>query len=394
LPKKSYFCKTKKGKDDNFLKYQIKHWEATKNGCLFFDMPKIVTLPAFADLHVHFREPGFTEKETIRTGSLAAAAGGYTSVCTMPNLNPVPDNAEHLKIQQEAIERDAIVQVLPYCSITVRRTGLELVDMHALKHSCVAFSDDGSGVQSGEMMLRAMEMAAKEDCIIAAHCEDNSLLAGGMERESEWAQIERDIALCEKTGCRYHVCHISTRESVDLIRDAKLRGLRISCETAPHYLVFEEGDVLDEGRFRMNPPIRRAEDREALRKGLADGTIDAIATDHAPHTAEQKSRGFKKSAMGIVGLETAFPVLYTHLVEKGIITLERLIQAMSTAPRKIFRIDQNPLDTVTVDLSTPWTIDSRLFASMGHSTPFDGMTVKGRILETKKNGITIYGQTF
>jgi len=357
-------------------------------------MARIVTLPAFADLHVHFREPGFTDKETIRTGSLAAAAGGYTTVCTMPNLDPVPDCTEHLKIQQDAIERDAVVQVLPYCSITKRRTGLELVDMHALKHSCVAFSDDGSGVQNEEMMLRAMELAAREDCIIAAHCEDNSLLSKGMERESEWVQIERDIRLCEKTGCRYHVCHISTKESVELIRQAKSRGLNISCETAPHYLVFDENDVLDEGRFRMNPPIRRSEDRTALREGLADGTIDVIATDHAPHTAEQKSRGFKKSAMGIVGLETAFPVMYTCLVEAGVITLERLVEAMSTSPRRIFRIAQNPLDTVTVDLSTPWTIDSREFESMGHSTPFDGMRVKGRILETKKNGIKIYGQTF
>jgi len=353
-------------------------------------MATIVTLPAFADLHVHFREPGFTDKETIRTGSLSAARGGYTTVCTMPNLDPVPDCPENLKIQQDAIERDAIVQVLPYCSITKRRTGLELVDMHSLKHSCIAFSDDGSGVQSDEMMLKAMEMAAREDCIIAAHCEDNALLAKGLERESEWVQIERDIKLCEKTQCRYHVCHISTKESVQLIREAKSRGLCITCETAPHYLMLDESEVLDEGRFRMNPPIRKAEDRQALRQGLRDGTIDVIATDHAPHTAEEKSRGLRGSAMGVVGLETAFPVLYTKLVRPGVISLEKLFELMSIAPRRRFRLGEASEDYTIFDIANPYRIDSNNFLSKGRSTPFDGMEVYGRCVKTVYRGKTVF----
>ncbi|MBQ4288120.1 MAG: dihydroorotase, partial [Bacteroidales bacterium] len=292
-------------------------------GCEAIDLEgKLVSL-SFADIHVHFREPGQSYKETIATGSAAAARGGYGVVCAMPNLNPVPDSPETLAIEQGIIDRDAVIDVLPYCSITSGRKGLELVDFHSLKDKCVAFSDDGSGVQDEGMMRRAMEAAALEDVIIAAHCEDNRMLHGGyihdgryaaahghrgIPSESEWGQIERDLSICSETGCRYHVCHISTRESVELIRAAKARGVRVTCETAPHYLTLCEDDLREEGRFKMNPPLRSADDREALIEGLADGTIDAIATDHAPHSAEEKSRGLEGSAMGIVGLETAFPV--------------------------------------------------------------------------------------
>ena len=370
----------------------------------FFDL--MVELPAFCDIHVHFREPGQTWKETIRTGSLAAARGGYTLVCAMPNLDPVPDCPEHLAVEQAAIDKDAVIEVLPYCSITKGRKGRELVDFRALKGRCVAFSDDGSGVQDQEMMRKAMQEAAKEGVILAAHCEDNTLLHGGYIHEgrysaahghkgicsqSEWGQIERDLELCEQTGCRYHVCHISTRESVELIREAKARGVRVTCETAPHYLVLCEDDLQEDGRFKMNPPLRSAEDREALIQGLLDGTIDAIATDHAPHSAEEKSRGLQGSAMGIVGLETAFPVLYTKLVRTGRVPLERLVEALSAAPRRIFGLPEVPEgDRVLVDLERPFVIDSTRFASMGHATPFDGWEVYGRVLETRKNGKTVY----
>ena len=348
----------------------------------------VVDLPAFCDIHVHFREPGQTWKETIRTGSLAAARGGYTLVCAMPNLDPVPDSPEHLALEQAAIDRDAVIDVLPYCSITKGREGLELVDFKALKGHCVAFSDDGSGVQDREMMRAAMEAAARENVILAAHCEDNSL--PGSDPRSEWGPIERDLELCKESGCRYHVCHISSRESVRLIREAKAAGVRVTCETAPHYLCLCLDDVQDHGRFKMNPPIRTADDREALIEGLLDGTIDAIATDHAPHSAEEKGRGFALSANGIVGLETAFPVLYTKLVKTGRVPLERLVEALSEAPRRIFGLPSAPEDRVLIDLDTPFTIDSTSFASMGHSTPFDGWQVYGKVLETRKNGKTVY----
>ena len=365
----------------------------------------MVILPAFTDLHVHFREPGQTWKETIRSGSLAAARGGYTLVCAMPNLNPVPDSPETLALEQAAIDRDAVITVLPYCSITKGRLGHELVDFHALKNRCVAFSDDGSGVQDEEMMRKAMEAAAREDVILAAHCEDNTLLHGGYIHdgryaaahghkgicsESEWGQIARDLVLCEETGCRYHVCHISTRESVELIRAAKARGVRVTCETGPHYLTLCEDDLQEDGCFKMNPPLRSADDREALIEGLADGTIDVIATDHAPHSAEEKSRGLAGSAMGIVGLETAFPVLYTKLVKSGRITLERLVEALSISPRRIFRLPEAPEDYVEVDLDTPFTIRSADFASMGKATPFEGWEVYGRIVRTVYQGKTVY----
>ena len=365
----------------------------------------MVKLPAFTDLHVHFREPGQTWKETIRSGSLAAARGGYTLVCAMPNLNPVPDSPETLALEQAAINRDAVITVLPYCSITKGRLGHEIVDFHALKNRCVAFSDDGSGVQDEEMMRKAMEAAAREDVILAAHCEDNTLLHGGYIHdgryaaahghkgicsESEWGQIARDLVLCEETGCRYHVCHISTRESVELIRAAKARGVRVTCETGPHYLTLCEDDLQEDGCFKMNPPLRSADDREALIEGLADGTIDVIATDHAPHSAEEKSRGLAGSAMGIVGLETAFPVLYTKLVKSGRISLERLVEALSIAPRRIFRLPEAPEDYVEVDLDTPFTIRSADFASMGKATPFEGWEVYGRIVRTVYQGKTVY----
>jgi len=365
----------------------------------------MVTLPAFTDLHVHFREPGQTWKETIRSGSRAAARGGYTLVCAMPNLDPVPDSPESLAVEQAAIDRDALIRVLPYCSITRGRKGLDLVDFHALKDRCVAFSDDGSGVQSREMMRAAMEAAAREDVIIAAHCEDNTLLKGGYIHdgrycrehghkgicsESEWGQIARDLELCAETGCRYHVCHISTRESVELIRAAKARGVRVTCETAPHYLTLCEEDLQEDGRFKMNPPLRSADDREALIQGLADGTIDVVATDHAPHSAEEKGRGLAGSAMGIVGLETAFPVLYTRLVRTGRISLERLVEAMAVAPRRIFRLPEAPGDWVEADLDTPFTIRSADFASMGKATPFEGWEVYGRVCRTVYQGKTVY----
>ena len=365
----------------------------------------MVRLPAFTDLHVHFREPGQTWKETIRSGSMAAARGGYTLVCTMPNLNPVPDSPETLALEQAAIDRDAVITVLPYGSITKGRLGHELVDFHTLKNRCVAFSDDGSGVQDEEMMRKAMEAAAREDVILAAHCEDNALLHGGYIHdgryavahghkgicsESEWGQIARDLVLCEETGCRYHVCHISTRESVELIRAAKARGVRVTCETGPHYLTLCEDDLQEDGRFKMNPPLRSADDREAIIEGLADGTIDVIATDHAPHSSEEKSRGLAGSAMGIVGLETAFPVLYTKLVKTGRITLERLVEALSIAPRRIFRLPEAPEDYVEVDLDTPFIIRSADFASMGKATPFEGWEVYGRIVRTVYQGKTVY----
>ena len=374
------------------------------------DLTGLTLVPSFADVHVHLREPGQSYKETIRTGSMAAARGGYTVVCAMPNLDPVPDSPENLAREQAIIDRDAVIRVLPYCSITKGRKGLETVDFKKLKNSCVAFSDDGSGVQSEEMMRRAMEEAAREGVIIAAHCEDNTLLHGGYIHqgryaaahghrgicsESEWGQIARDIEIAAETGCHYHVCHISTKESVDIIRNAKKRGIPVTCETAPHYLTLCEEDLREEGRFKMNPPLRSAADREALIQGLIDGTIDVIATDHAPHSAEEKARGLGGSAMGIVGLETSFPVLYTRLVKTGILRFERLIEAMSEAPRRIFGLGEGLLpgakaDLAVIDTVHPFSIDSRQFLSKGKATPFDGWNVYGKIILTLMDGITVY----
>ena len=364
----------------------------------------------FVDVHVHFREPGQSYKETIRTGSLAAAHGGYTTVCAMPNLDPVPDSPDTLALEQEIIDRDACVEVLPYAAITRGRKGLEPVDFAALKGRCVAFSDDGSGVQSEEMMRSAMQAAAREDVILAAHCEDNGLLRGGYIHdgryaaahghrgicsESEWGQIRRDLQLAEETGCRYHVCHISCAESVELIRSAKTRGVRVTCETAPHYLTLCEDDLQEDGRFKMNPPLRRAEDRDALVEGLRDGTVDAIATDHAPHGAEEKSRGLEGSAMGVVGLETAFPVLYTELVIPGKLRLERVIEALTSGPRRAFRLGGGlqpgeRADLTVIDPEAAWTVDPADFLSLGRATPFAGKRVRSRIILTLKDGKPVF----
>lgn len=366
---------------------------------------QIIRCPALVDVHVHFREPGFSYKETIASGSRAAAAGGYTCVCPMPNIDPVPDSVANLEKELEIIRRDACIEVRPYASITIGRKGIELVDFASLKGKAVAFSDDGSGVQNRDMMLEAMKKAADNGCILAAHCEDNTLLNGGYIHDgqyarihshrgicsrSEWGQIERDLELAARTGCAYHVCHISTRKSVELIREAKASGVDVSCETAPHYLALCENDLQEDGRFKMNPPLRGEDDREALVEGVKDGTIDMIATDHAPHSAEEKSRGLEHSAMGVVGLETAFPVLYTVLVRTGVISLERLIELMSTAPRKRFNLGEAPQDYALFDVSSPYTIDSATFRSMGHSTPFDGMQVWGRCIKTVFRDITVF----
>lgn len=362
------------------------------------------------DLHVHLREPGFSSKETIATGTAAAAHGGFTTVCAMPNLEPAPDSLENLRRETAIIERDAVVKVLPYATITRRRAGREIVDFAALKPYVAAFSDDGSGVQDDDMMLAAMRAAAANDCIIAAHCEVNSLLHGGyindgayaaahghkgISSESEWRQIERDIRLAEQTGCRYHVCHISTKESVALIRDAKRSGVRITCETGPHYLTMCDADLREEGRFKMNPPIRSAADRDALIEGAQDGTIDVIATDHAPHTAEEKSRGLAGSAMGVVGLETSFAVIYTKLVMAGIISPERMIELMAEAPRRIFALGGGlaageKADIAVFDLDNEFTVDPATFLSKGRSTPFEGWRLHGQTILTLVDGRTAY----
>lgn len=365
---------------------------------------KYIIVPGLCDVHVHFREPGFSYKETIASGSAAAAHGGYTAVCTMPNLDPVPDSAEHLQVQLDAIKRGAAIKVLPYGAITVGEKGERLADMEAMSDKVCAFSDDGKGVQNDEMMRGAMTAAKRLGKIIAAHCEDNSLLFGGYIHDGEYAkmhghrgissaseykQIERDLRLAEETGCAYHVCHISTKESVELIRQAKARGVDVTCETAPHYLVLCDEDMQEDGRFKMNPPLRSREDKKALIEGIKDGTIDMIATDHAPHSAEEKGRGLEKSLMGVVGLETAFPVLYTELVTKNIITLDRLVELMSFKPKERFEIDTNN-DFAVFDISEAYKIDPEDFLSMGRATPFAGREVFGRCLLTVHDGKVVY----
>lgn len=365
---------------------------------------KYIIVPGLCDVHVHFREPGFSYKETIASGSAAAAHGGYTAVCTMPNLDPVPDSAEHLQVQLDAIERSAAIKVLPYGAITVGEKGERLADMEAMSDKVCAFSDDGKGVQNDEMMREAMTAAKRLGKIIAAHCEDNSLLFGGYIHDGEYArmhghrgissaseyrQIERDLRLAEETGCAYHVCHISTKESVELIRQAKARGVDVTCETAPHYLVLCDEDMQEDGRFKMNPPLRSREDKKALIEGIKDGTIDMIATDHAPHSAEEKGRGLEKSLMGVVGLETAFSVLYTELVTKNIITLDRLVELMSFKPKERFEIDTNN-DFAVFDISEAYKIDPEDFLSMGRATPFAGREVFGRCLLTVHDEKVVY----
>ena len=368
------------------------------------DSAEYFLFPGFCDVHVHLREPGFSYKETIASGTRAAARGGCTAVCAMPNLDPVPDSADHLKPQLDRIVRDAFVRVIPYGAITAGEKGETLADMDALAPFVCAFSDDGRGVQSDELMREAMRKAKSLGKLIAAHCEDNRLLRGGYIHdgayaaahghrgicaESEWRQIARDLRLAAETGCSYHVCHISCRESVRLIREAKRAGVDVSCETAPHYLLLDEGDLREEGRFKMNPPLRAPSDREALLEGLCDGTVDMIATDHAPHSAQEKSQGLAKSAFGIAGIETAFSLLYTRLVREGVLTLEKLVELMAVNPRRRFGI---PLDREFTlwDLNRETRIDPAAFLSKGRSTPFEGWTVRGECLATVCEGRIAY----
>ncbi len=376
---------------------------STDNGSdILFD--NCLILPAFCDVHVHLREPGFFYKETIFSGTKACARGGYTDVFSMPNLNPVPDSVENIKVQTDIIEKDAVINVHPYASITVNQAGERLSDFEGLSRFAVAFSDDGKGVQSREMMEAAMLKAKALDKVIAAHCEDNSLLHGGCIHkgefaekngiqgicsESEWGPIKRDLLLAEKTGCKYHICHVSTKESVELIREAKKRGVDVTCETAPHYLVFNDSMLKDEGRFKMNPPIRAEEDRLALIEGIKDGTIDMIATDHAPHSNDEKSKGLRGSLMGVVGIETAFAVMYTHLVKTGIITIEKLVELMAINPRCRFGLPLSE-DICVFDVSREFTVDPNEFLSKGRSTPFQGEKLYGQCRLTVKDGKIVY----
>lgn len=377
-----------------------------------YDLNNMYLLPGLIDVHTHLREPGFIYKETILTGSMAGAKGGYTSICAMPNLNPTPDSLENLKPELEAIKKDAKIHVYPYGTITVGEKGDKLANLKELADYVIAFSDDGHGVQSEEMMLEAMKQAKELDKIIVAHCEENSLLNGGYIHdgeyakkhghkgicsESEWVPIKRDIELARKTGCHYHVCHISTKESVQLIRKAKQEGVNITCETGPHYLTLNDMQLQEDGRFKMNPPIRSEEDRLALIEGIKDGTIDMIITDHAPHSKEEKSKGLAGSSMGVVGLEVAFPVLYTNLVKKKIITMEKLLELMNTNPRKIFKIGTEikigeKADLTVYDLNENYNIDSSKFVSMGKATPFDGDNVYGKCKMTICDGNIVFNE--
>ena len=369
-----------------------------------FNSPKYAVFPGFCDVHVHFREPGFSYKETIATGSLASARGGYTAVCTMPNLNPVPDSVEHLNIQRKLIEDSACIHVYPYGAITVGEKGEALADLEGMAPHVIGFSDDGRGVQSDDMMRAAMLRAKALGKLIVAHCEDNSLLRGGYIHdgeyaklhghrgicsESEWGQIARDLKLAKETGVRYHVCHISTKESVDIIRKAKAEGVDVTCETGPHYLVMDDSMLEEDGRFKMNPPIRSREDRDALIEGILDGTIDMIATDHAPHSAEEKSRGLEKSAFGIVGIETAFPILYTHFVRTGRMSMDHLMKLLVTNPRERFGIPMGT-DFSIWDLDAEYAIDPAEFVSLGKATPLAGWRVFGRCMATVCDGKVVY----
>ncbi len=380
------------------------------NRIVSIDVPELgcqgdyVIFPGFCDVHVHLREPGFSYKETIETGTKAAAHGGYTTICPMPNLNPVPDNYEHLKEELDLIEKEALIEVLPYGSCTVNEEGKEIASLKEMAPYVCAFSDDGKGIQEETMMEEVMLKAKELGKIVAAHCEVNELLKGGYIHdgeyarkhghkgicsESEWKEIERDVKLAKKTGCAYHVCHISTKESVEIIRQAKKDGVDVTCETAPHYLILNENDLQESGDFKMNPPLRSKEDQEALIKGIQDGTIDMIATDHAPHSEEEKAKGLKKSAMGIVGLETAFPLLYTGLVKTGIISLEKLIELLNDNPRRRFGLKQED-SWCLWDLNDHYVIDEKDFLSKGKASPFKGMEVYGRCLKTVCEGRTVY----
>ena len=375
-----------------------------------YDCTGLTIMSGLVDLHVHLREPGFSAKETIATGTAAAAHGGFTTVCSMPNLAPAPDSMANLQQQLDIIERDAVIKVLPYATITRKRFGDELVNFEELKPYVAGFSDDGTGVQSEDMMRQAMAEAAKTDTIIAAHCEVDELLRGGYIHdgeyaringhrgicsESEWKQVERDIELAAEAGCRYHVCHISTKETVELIRQAKARGVKVTCETGPHYLTMCDMDLKEEGRFKMNPPIRSAEDRDALIAGLQDGTIDVVATDHAPHTAEEKSRGLERSAMGVVGIETSFAVIYTKLVKAGVISLEKAVDVLAEAPRRIFNLggglqEGEAADIAVFDLEKEFIVDPSTFLSKGRSTPFEGWQLQGECCLTLVDGRVAY----
>jgi dihydroorotase len=367
-------------------------------------MNEYAFFPGFCDVHVHFREPGFSYKETIATGSLAAARGGYTAVCTMPNLNPVPDSPAHLREQTDIIARDAVIDVYPYAAITVGQKGEVISDLEGMKDNCIAFSDDGRGVQSEDMMREAMKRAHAMGKMIVAHCEVNDLLRGGYIHdgeyakahghkgicsESEYAQVERDLRLAKETGCAYHVCHISAKETVELIRRAKAEGVDVTCETAPHYLVMDDSDLQEDGRFKMNPPLRDKADREALVEGIIDGTIDMIATDHAPHSAEEKAKGLAGSAFGIVGIETAFPLMYTKLVKENVISLDKLIDLLAYNARRRFDIPLGNSFSVW-DLNEEFTVDPNEFLSKGRATPLTGMKLFGRNLLTVHNGKVVY----
>lgn len=371
-------------------------------GICVSDLNNLFVFPAFCDVHVHLREPGFSYKETILSGTRACAKGGYGDVCAMPNLNPVPDSAENLQTQLDIIKKDAVINVHPYCAITVGQKGERLVPFNELKHA-FAFSDDGRGVQSQDLMRQAMIKAKSLGKTIVAHCEDNSLLHGGYIHdgeyaklhghkgicsESEWGPIKRDLALAKETGCKYHVCHISTKESVELIRNAKKQGVDVTCETAPHYLVFNDMDLKEDGKWKMNPPIRSEEDRLALIEGIKDGTIDMIATDHAPHSLEEKSKGLEKSAFGIVGIETAFAVMYTHFVKTGIIPLEKLIELMAVNPRKRFNIENSGF--TVWNLEKEFTVDVQKFLSKGKATPFENTKLYGECVMTVVNNEVKY----
>ena len=381
---------------------------------LTVDVADLYILPGFADVHVHLREPGFSYKETIATGTAAAARGGFTLVCSMPNLNPVPDTPENLKAQQDIIDENAVIKVLPYASITLGEKGETLVDFDALAEKCFAFSDDGKGIQKEEMMLTAMEKAKANGKPIVAHCEDESLLFGGYIHdgeyakahghrgicsESEWGQVQRDVALVEKSGVQYHVCHISTKETVDIVRRAKAKGLPVTCETGPHYLAFCDMDLQEHGKWKMNPPIRSAADRDALIEGIKDGTIEVIATDHAPHSAEEKLKGLEKSNMGVVGLETSFGAVNTYMVNAGHITFEKLVEIMSVNPRKIFGLPAgikvgDRADFTVVDREKEWVVNPQEFVSMGKFTPFDGLKLTGDVVLTAYDGKVVYNNLF